>query len=143
MAENQPSTMPGVAPYLCVDGAADAIDFYTRAFGARELARQAAPEGNKLLHAMLALNGGVIMLSDDFPEWHDGRRGDPKALGGSPVTIHLTLANVDEAWDRAVAAGAEITMPLETQFWGERYGQLRDPFGHNWSLSQSLTSEPS
>ncbi len=135
MAENTTNmTPPPVVPYLCVDGAADAIDFYKKAFGATELSRMPGPDG-KLMHAALDINGGAIFLSDDFGA-SEGNGESPKAIGGSPVTIHLTLADVDATWAQAVAAGAEVTMPLETQFWGDRYGQIRDPFGHKWSLSQ-------
>jgi PhnB protein len=135
MAEAAVPTPPGVVPYLTIAGASDAIEFYKKAFGATELSRMPGPDG-KLMHAALAVNGGVIFLSDDFPEMNDGKGGSPKALGGSAVTIHLTLSDVDAACAQAVAAGAEVVMPLETQFWGDRYGQLRDPFGHSWSLSQ-------
>jgi PhnB protein len=83
----------------------------------------------------VTINGGLVMMSDDFPEFADGRSSTPEALGGSPVTIHLNLADVDAAWQRAVDAGATVTMPLEDQFWGDRYGQLTDPFGHRWSLA--------
>jgi PhnB protein len=134
MADSVQPTPPGVVPYLTIAGAADAIEFYKRAFGANELMRMPGP-GGKLMHASLELNGGMILLSDDFPEMNDGKGGDPKALGGSAVTIHLNLPDVDATWNQALAAGAEVVMPLETQFWGDRYGQVRDPFGHVWSLA--------
>jgi PhnB protein len=136
--------MPGVSPYLTVSDADAAIDFYRRAFGAVELSRMPGPDGKKLMHAAVTINGGLVMMSDDFPEFADGRSSTPEALGGSPVTIHLNLADVDAAWQRAVDAGATVTMPLEDQFWGDRYGQLTDPFGHRWSLAthqRDLTPE--
>ena len=126
---------PPLAPYLTVDDAKAAIDFYERAFGAVELSRQPTPDGAKLIHAALSFNGGLLMLSDDFPEMAGGMRRSPKALGGSPVTLHLDLPDVDRVWQRAVDAGATVTLPLADMFWGDRYGKLRDPFGHEWSLA--------
>jgi PhnB protein len=126
---------PGVSPYLTVSDADAAIDFYRRAFGAVELSRMPGPDGKKLMHAAVTINGGLVMMSDDFPEFADGHSSTPEALGGSPVTIHLNVADVDAVWQRAVDAGATVTMPLEDQFWGDRYGQLTDPFGHRWSLA--------
>ena len=78
------------------------------------------------------------MLNDDFPEYNNGKSQTPKALGGSPVTIHLTVTDVEAKFARAVEAGAEVVMPLEDQFWGDRYGLVRDPFGHQWSLGQPV-----
>jgi PhnB protein len=126
---------PPLVPHLVVDGAADAIDFYARAFGAEELTRQATPDGKKLIHAALRLNGSMLLLCDDFPEMRGGMRGSPAALGGSPVTLHLDVPDVDAAFARALAAGAQVRMPLADMFWGDRYGKLRDPFGHEWSLA--------
>jgi PhnB protein len=127
-----PAPQP-LTPYLTVDDARAAIDFYGRAFGARELSRHTTPDGAKIIHAALDINGGLLMLSDDFPEMTGGQT--PKVLGGSPVTLHLHLADVDTVFQRAIDAGATVTMPLADQFWGDRYGQLRDPFGHSWSLA--------
>lgn len=126
---------PPLTPYLTVDDAAAAIELYQRAFGAQLHARHETPEQKKIMHAALTINGALIMLSDDFPEMRDGKSSTPKALGGSPVTIHLDLADVDSMFERAVKAGATVTMPLADQFWGDRYGQLRDPFGRHWSLA--------
>ena len=119
-----------VSPYLICEGAAEAIAFYERAFGAEELARLPGP-GGTIVHACLRINGATVMLSDAFPDY--GMVG-PKALGGSPVTVHLMVPDVDAAFARAVEAGATVMMPVADQFWGDRYGALRDPFGHNWSL---------
>ena len=127
-------TPPPLAPYLVVEDANAAIDFYVRAFGAKELARQTTPNGKKVVHAALEINGGMLMLSDDFPEL-TGQSRTPQALGGSPVTIHLDLKDVDPVFAAALEAGATVTMPLDDQFWGDRYGKLRDPFGHEWSLA--------
>ncbi|BCI55207.1 glyoxalase [Mycolicibacterium litorale] len=128
---------PMVAPHLCVDDAAAAIDFYVKAFGATEYGRVPGPEG-KLVHAALDINGSMVMLNDDFPEYNDGKPSTPTALGGSPVTIHLQVTDVDEKFQRAVDAGATVVMPVEEQFWGDRYGVLRDPFGHLWSMGQPV-----
>ncbi len=128
---------PAVSPHLVVDDAAAAIDFYVKAFGAVELGRVPRPDG-KLVHAALAVNGATVMLNDDFPEVCGGRSMTPAALGGSPVTIHLTVTDVDERFARAVEAGATVVAPLQDQFWGDRYGVLRDPFGHQWSMGQPV-----
>lgn len=127
-------TPPPLTPYLVVEDTATAIDFYTRAFGAKELVRQTTPNGKKVIHAAIEINGGMLMLCDDFPEF-TGQSRTPKAFGGSPVTLHLDLKDVDSTFAAAVKAGATVTMPLEDQFWGDRYGKLRDPFGHEWSLA--------
>lgn len=131
------SDRPTFAPYLVVSDAAAAIDFYKKAFGAAELVRHAAPGTDKLMHAHLVVHGGHLFLADDFAGQMGKKSETPQALGGSPVTFHLHVENADAAWDQAVAAGAEITMPLADQFWGDRYGQLRDPFGHKWSIGQT------
>jgi PhnB protein len=134
MAESTAS-MPPVAPHLVVDGAAKAIEFYKAAFGAVEVDRIPAEDGTRLMHAAVTINGGMVMLMDDFPEYFDGKGSTPRAFGGSPVFIHLDLPDVDATWQQALDAGATVAMPLEDQFWGDRYGQLTDPFGHTWSLA--------
>jgi PhnB protein len=126
-----------LAPHLIVDDAAAAIDFYVKAFGATELGRVPGPDG-RLIHAALNINGANVFLNDDFPETCGGKAQTPKALGGSPVTIHLHVADVDTAFARAVDAGAAATLPLSDQFWGDRFGVVTDPFGHNWSLGQTV-----
>jgi PhnB protein len=129
--------IPAVIPHLCVDDAPAAIDFYVKAFGATELGRVPQADG-RLIHASVQINGSTVMLNDDFPEFDNGKSQTPKAFGGSPVTIHLTVADVDAKFAQAVEAGAEVIMPLEDQFWGDRYGMVRDPFGHQWSLGQPV-----
>ena len=129
--------IPAVSPHLVVDDAAAAIDFYVKAFGATELGRGPGPDGRRV-HTSFTINGATVMLNDDFPEYNDGKSQTPKALGGSPVTIHLTVTDVEAKFARAVEAGAEVVMPLEDQFWGDRYGLVRDPFGHQWSLGQPV-----
>jgi PhnB protein len=126
-----PEGMHSVTPHLVCAGAAEAIDFYVRAFGAVDLGRLAGPDG-KLMHAMIRIGDSALMLVDEFPEW--GALG-PKALKGSPVTIHLYVEDVDRFVERAVAAGATLKMPVADAFWGDRYGQLEDPFGHHWSVA--------
>ena len=132
------SERPTFAPYLVVSNAAEAIEFYKKAFGAEELVRHSAPGSDKLMHAHLVVHGGHLMLSDDFSQMMGGKSETPEALGGSPVTFHVHTDNADAVWEQAVAAGAQVTMPLADQFWGDRYGQLRDPFGHKWSVGQTL-----
>ena len=126
-----PEGMHSVTPHLVCAGAADAIEFYKTAFGAQESGRLLGPQG-KIMHAHLRIGDSAIMLVDEMPEW--GALG-PKALKGSPVTIHLYVTDVDAFFARAVAAGAKVTMPLQDMFWGDRYGKLEDPFGHHWSVA--------
>jgi PhnB protein len=128
---------PSVSPHLVVDNAAAAIDFYVKAFSAVELGRVPGPEG-KLIHAALQINGSTVLLNDDFPEMSGGKSMTPTALGGTPVTIHLTVTDVDAKFQQAVDAGATVVAALEDQFWGDRYGVVRDPFGHQWSLGQPV-----
>lgn len=127
---------PAVSPMLTVSDGAAAIDFYVKAFGAEELGRVPAPDGKRLFHAALRINGSLVMLNDDFPEMADGKSTTPTALGGTPVTVHLTVNDVDAKFQQAVDAGATVVMPLEDMFWGDRYGEVLDPFGHRWSLGQ-------
>ena len=129
---------PAVSPMLTVGDGAAAIDFYVKAFDAEELGRVPGPDGKKLYHAALRINGSLVMLNDDFPEMSDGKSMTPTALGGSPVTIHLTVTDVDTKFQKAVDAGATVVQPLEDAFWGDRYGILRDPFGHLWSMGQPV-----
>lgn len=126
-----PDGYHSVTPYLVVDDAARAIDFYKKAFGAVEIFRMGAPNG-KIGHAELKVNDSMIMLADEMPRM--GTRS-PKSLGGSTVGIFLYVSDVDNLFNQAVAAGAKVEMPLADQFWGDRYGKLTDPFGHSWSLA--------
>jgi PhnB protein len=126
-----PDGMHSLTPHLVCAGAADAIEFYKRAFGAVELGRLPGPDG-KLVHAAVRIGDSTLMLVDENPQW--GALG-PKALKGSPVTVHLYVTDVDATVAQAVAAGAKVTMPVADMFWGDRYGQLEDPFGHRWSVA--------
>jgi PhnB protein len=129
-----PDGMHTVTPHLVCAGAADAIEFYKKAFNAVEGGRLAGPQG-KLMHAMIRIADSAVMLADEFPEC--GSFG-PKSLKGSPVTIHLYVGDVDAFVKRAVDAGAKITMPLDDMFWGDRYCKLEDPFGHQWSVATHI-----
>jgi PhnB protein len=130
MAEATSAIPVGAYPYLTVKGGKAAIAFYERAFGATEEYRAYGQDGERIMHARFRVNGAAILLSDDFPEFRGG--GETPAPSG--VTIHLEVDDADAWWTRAVAAGAAIQMPLADQFWGDRYGQLRDPYGHTWSI---------
>jgi PhnB protein len=137
MTANKPEVTPDLSPYLCVGDAAAAIDFYVNAFNAVELGRVPGP-GGKLVHAAIQINGRTVLMSDDFPEYNDGKSSSPISLGGTPVTIHLTVADVDARFQQALDAGATVVADLADQFWGDRYGIVRDPFGHHWSLAQPV-----
>jgi PhnB protein len=126
-----PEDMHRVTPHLICAGAAKAIEFYKKAFGAVEEARLAGPDG-RLMHAVIRIHGDAVMLVDEMPEWG---ALSPKSLKGSPVTLHLYVEDVDASVKRAVDAGANVTMPVADMFWGDRYGKIEDPFGHHWSVA--------
>jgi PhnB protein len=135
-----PDGYHAVTPYLCVAGAATALDFYKQAFGAKEIMRIAAGE-NKIGHAEIEIGGCRIMLADEFTEM--GFRG-PKSYGGSPMHLHLYVQDVDKMAEQAVAAGAKVIRPVANQFYGDRTGTVEDPFGHTWHLAthqEDLTPE--
>ena len=118
-------------PYLVVKNAASALEFYKKAFGAEELMRLASPDG-KIGHAEIKIGDSPIMLADEFPEM--GYRG-PQALGGSPVSIMLYVEDVDARFNQAIAAGAKVKRPVKDEFYGDRAGNLEDPFGHVWTIA--------
>ncbi|WP_250513240.1 VOC family protein [Caballeronia sp. INDeC2] len=126
-----PEDMHSLTPHLVCAGAADAIEFYKRAFDAVELGRIPGPDG-KLMHAMVKIGDSTLMLVDEFPQY--GSVG-PKAGNPSPVTIHLYVEDADATVKQAESAGAKVTMPVADMFWGDRYGRLEDPFGHQWSVA--------
>ena len=128
---NPPRGMHTVTPHLVCADAAGAIEFYKKAFGAEELGRLPGPDG-KIMHASLRMFGSTIMLNDEFPDWG---ALSPQSLSGSPVTIHLYVDDADAVFNRAVAAGASVKMPLDDMFWGDRYGIVTDPSGHQWSIA--------
>jgi PhnB protein len=133
-----PDGYPQVTPYLCVDGAKAAIEFYTNVLGAKERMHMPGPDG-KIGHAELELGDPLIMLADEFPEM--GVRG-PKAVGGTPVMIMIYVEDADAVFDAAVAAGATSLRPVENQFYGDRTGQFEDPFGHRWSVATHVEDVP-
>ena len=133
-----PDGYPQVTPYLCVDGAKDAIEFYSKVLGAKERMHMPTPDG-KIGHAELELGDSLIMLADEFPEM--GVRG-PKAVGGTPVMIMIYVEDVDAVFDAAVAAGATALRPMEDQFYWDRTGQFEDPFGHRWSVATHVEDVP-
>ena len=127
-----------VTPYLAVGDAAQAIDFYTRAFGAKEVVRMDAP-GGKIGHAELEIGDSRIMLSDPFPQ---SSTKPPKDLGGTSFSVMMYVEDVDAAFKRAVDAGASVSMELSDMFWGDRFGSVTDPFGHSWSLATHVEDVP-
>lgn len=140
MTDNPQGPTGGLTPHIQIGDkrAAEAIDFYTKAFGATEMRRQAVDDG-RLMHAHIHINGASLMLHDEFPEYvapADADSGPPRGL-----TIHLQVDDADRWFDRAVAAGVTTAMPLADMFWGERYGQVTDPFGFRWSISHTLNGE--
>jgi len=126
-----------VVPHLVVDNAAEALDFYKKAFDANEAYRAPVPNGEKIMHAEFTVAGSTIYICDDFPEF-GGKARSPKALGGSPFNLHFFVDDVDSAVAKAEAAGAEVTMKPEDTFWGDRYGKVRDPYGHEWSFATPI-----
>jgi len=133
-APQGPST--GLTPHINIrDGrAAEAIDFYAKAFGAVEQRRMMADDGKRIIHAHLHINGASLMLNDDFPEM----RGGAAAQAPEGIVLHLQVDDADTWWNRATAAGADIRFPIQDQFWGDRYGHVADPFGYIWSIGSPL-----
>jgi PhnB protein len=129
-----PAGEHSVTPYLTVNNGSKAIDFYKNAFNAEELFRETMPDG-KILHARMRIGDSIVRLSDEFPS---SPHKSPASLGGTTVTVHIYTDNVDRLWQQAVQAGAKVIIPLDNQFWGERYGMLVDPFGHQWSMSMAI-----
>ena len=129
-----PEGMHSVTPHIVVAGAAEAIEFYKKAFGASEESRLPGP-GGKIMHASIRIGDSAIMMTDEAPEW---KSFGPKALKGTSVTIHLYVPDVDAFYARATKAGAKVVMPLEDMFWGDRYGVLEDPYGHRWSMATHM-----
>lgn len=125
---------PPLSPALTVTDAAAAIEFYKHAFAAEERSRLIDPESGKIGHAELMINGALVMLADEYPEFNKS----PQTLGGTAVKLGLMSANANADFDRAVKAGAEVLRPLTDEFYGHRSGTLRDPFGHEWTISQEI-----
>ena len=135
--DNQTPTS-GLTPHIAIADkrASEAIDFYIKAFGATERARVPADDGVRLMHAHLTINGASLMMHDEFPEYVEHESGPPDG-----VTLHLSVDDADAWFNRAVAAGASIVMPLDNMFWGDRYAQIKDPFGHQWSIGGPIKGE--
>ena len=135
VSTKRPETAPplngGVVPYLMLDGAAAAIDFYTRALGAEEIGERAKMEDGRILNARIDVNGGSVMLMDPMPE-----HGHP-AVAPQAFNLHLQVDDADRWFDRAVAAGCTVLMPMELQFWGDRYGMVKDPHGVTWAFGST------
>jgi PhnB protein len=130
----------GVTPILVADDAAAAVSFYKRAFAAQEVARITAPDGKRLLHVRLELLGTRFIVMDELAEVNGmgSRFHAPAVLKGTSVTLHLQVEDGTEVWNSALKAGAQEVIPFKEQFWGELYGRLRDPFGHEWTIAQFL-----
>lgn len=129
-----PDGYGAVTPYLTVKGAAQALDFYKQAFGAEERLRIAGPDG-RVMHAEITIGGAVVMLNDEAPDWD---ALSPQTIGGSPCAIMLYVHDADAVIDRAAKAGATVTMPAQDQFYGDRCGNITDPFGHKWSIATHI-----
>ncbi|QGM98482.1 VOC family protein [Methylocystis parvus] len=134
MSETAQRVMPTLTPHIVCAGAAEAMEFYKKAFGATEIMRMPGPDG-KLMHGSMRIGDSMLMLVDEMPQW--GALG-PKARNGTSVTLHLKVPNVDALFAQAVAAGATVKMPVADMFWGDRYGVVVDPFGHEWSIATTV-----
>ena len=122
-----------LTPHLIVRNAGEAIEFYKKAFGAKELERRVAPDGKSIMHALLRIGDSHLMLCDEMPMIENCRA--PQSLGGTCATMHIYTENADAAFQRAVKAGAKVLTPLADMFWGDRHGKVADPFGHQWTIS--------
>ncbi len=129
-----PEKLHTITPHLVIRGAAEAIDFYKRALGAQEIYRHAAPDG-KIMHAQLRIGDSALFVSDEFP---GSSSQSPQSLRGTSIVLNIYVSNVDDLWQRATTAGATVRSPLQNQFWGDRYGQVQDPYGHVWALAQRI-----
>lgn len=140
MVQPIPAGYERVTPHLVIKGVAEAIKFYEKAFGAKELFRMPGPDGKSVAHAEIKIGDSIIMLADEFPDFGDCR--SPQTLQGTPVTLSLYVPDVDKAFNQAIAAGAKATMPPTNMFWGDRYSKLVDPFGHSWALLTHIEDVP-
>jgi PhnB protein len=138
MPDTTPAIPDGVIAYLSVAGGEEALVFYAKAFGGTVFYRQMADDGKRILHARVAINGGLIMLSDDFPEYNGGMSQAPQPGQPRGIVLHMAVADCDAVFNQAVGAGAQPTMPPADMFWGERYARVTDPFGHLWSLGAPI-----
>jgi PhnB protein len=134
MMNRVPEDFHTITPQIVVKGVAEAIDWYTKALGANELLRNLAQDGKSIMHSELLLGDSRFFVVDEFP----GSMASPASLGGTSITLHLYVQDVDALFGRAVEAGATVLMPVADQFWGDRYGILKDPFGHRWSIASRI-----
>jgi len=128
-----PDGFHAVTPHMVMRDAAKAIEFYKKAFGAEEIMRHPGPDGKLIIHAQLKIGDSILMLCDEFPKME--RYLSPASLKGTTIALHLYVKDVDASFQRAVAAGATVSMPVMDAFWGDRYGRVTDPFGHEWSMA--------
>jgi uncharacterized glyoxalase superfamily protein PhnB len=133
-----PSGFENLIPHLVCSPAAEAIEFYKKAFGAEEISRMPAPDGRRIMHAAIRIGKSVVFLVDDFPEFCGGHSSTATALKGTPVSLHHYVENCDAAIKRAADAGATVVMPAADMFWGDRYGVVTDPYGHKWSFGSQI-----
>jgi PhnB protein len=143
MAKPIPDGFHTITPHLTIRDCAKALPFYEKAFGAEILARSLGP-GGKVMHAAMKIGDSMVMMADEFPDMGDGPSKSPLGLGGTSVTLHIYCPDVDQWYERAINAGAEARMPPADMFWGDRYSQVRDPFGHSWAIAtrlEDLTTE--
>ena len=131
----------GIVPHLAVNGAAAAIEFYKKAFGAEEIMRMPEENGTRLMHAEIRIGPSTVYLADDFPEYCGGKPRNATALGGTPIVLHQYVRDCDAAIKRAADAGATVTMPAQDMFWGDRYGQVKDPYGLQWAFATPLAKK--
>lgn len=132
----RPAAQASVTPYMVVSSAERAIAFYKKAFGADEIMRMPTPDGKRLMHAEVRVFGAPVMMADEFPEYSANK--GPDMIGSTTVSLHVYVPDANAVFDRAVKAGCTVLMPLADMFWGDRFGKLRDPFGHEWSIAQHL-----
>ena len=140
MTKPIPDGFHTISPHLIVADAAKAIEFYGKAFGAKETEKFMRPDGKGVMHAQIKIGNSLLMLGSEFPP----SCLSPKSRGGTSVTLHVYVENADAAFDRAVKAGCTVKMPMSDQFWGDRYGQVEDPYGHIWAIAthkQDLTKD--
>ena len=128
-----------VTPHLVVRGASEAIEYYRKAFGAVERFRMHGPDGELIMHAELMIGDSIIFIRDEFPNMECE---SPSALNGSAVTIHLYVEDADTVFSRALSEGGKVTLPLQDMFWGDRFGEIVDPFGHRWSIASHVEDVP-
>ena len=135
MADPIPCGMHSITPHIIVNGAAKAVEFYKKVFGAEQVGPVSTMPDGKVMHAHLKIGDSHLMMADEFPQ---GSCRSPQSLGGSPVVLTLYVTDVDATWKKATEAGAKVVFPLSNQFWGDRYGQVADPFGHVWALATHI-----